>query len=60
MKKLVSLILSLVLALCVCTGALAAAFLDMPLRKAIPSIVAGVLTAGVVISIVTFGVSSLL
>ena len=42
------------------TGALAAAFLDMPLRKAIPSIVAGVLTAGVVISIVTFGVSSLL
>lgn len=41
------------------TGALAAAFLDMPLRKAIPSIVAGVLTAGVVISIVTFGVSSL-
>ena len=43
-----------------CTGALAAAFLDMPLRKAIPSIVAGVLTAGVVISIVTFGVSSLL
>ena len=41
------------------TGSLAAAFLDMPLRKAIPSIVAGVLTAGVVISIVTFGVSSL-
>ena len=42
------------------TGALAAAFLDMPLRRAIPSIVAGVLAAGVFISILTFGVASLL
>ena len=37
------------------TGALAAAFLDMPLRKAIPSIAVGVLIAGIIISILTFG-----
>ena len=41
------------------TGALVAAFLDMPLRKAIPSIVIGVLVAGIAISILTFGVASL-
>lgn len=41
------------------TGALAAAFLDMPLRKAIPSILAGVLIAGVLISALTFGAASL-
>ena len=41
------------------TGALAAAFLDMPLRKAIPSIFAGILIAGIAISILTFGVASL-
>ena len=41
------------------TGALAAAFLDMPLRKAIPSVFAGVVTAGFLISALTFGVSSL-
>ena len=41
------------------TGALAAAFLDMPLRKALPSIFAGVLVAGVAISILTFGAASL-
>ena len=41
------------------TGALAAAFLDMPLRKAIPSIFAGVVIAGIAISILTFGVASL-
>ena len=41
------------------TGALAAAFLDMPLRKAIPSVVVGVLVAGIAISILTFGVASL-
>ena len=41
------------------TGALAAAFLDMPLRKALPSIFAGVLAAGMAISILTFGVASL-
>ena len=41
------------------TGARAAAFLDMPLRKALPSIAAGILTAGIAISILTFGVASL-
>lgn len=41
------------------TGALAAAFLDMPLRKALPSIVAGVLIAGVLIGVLTHGVSSI-
>ena len=41
------------------TGSLAAAFLDMPLRKAIPSIIAGVLIAGMAISILTYGVTSL-
>lgn len=41
------------------TGALAAAFLDMPLRKAIPAIALGVVLAGVAVSILTFGVTSL-
>ena len=41
------------------TGSLAAAFLDMPLRKAIPSVVLGVLIAGMAISILTYGVASL-
>lgn len=41
------------------TGSLAAAFLDMPLRKAIPSVVMGVLIAGMAISILTYGVTSL-
>ncbi len=41
------------------TGALAAAFLDMPLRRAIPSITAGVLTAGTIISLLAYGVVSL-
>ena len=41
------------------TGALVAAFLAMPLRKAVPSIFAGVLIAGIAISILTFGVASL-
>ena len=41
------------------TGSLAAAFLDMPLRKAIPSVIAGVLAAGMAISILTYGVASL-
>lgn len=36
------------------TGALAAAFLDMPLRKALPSIFAGILLAGCIMSAVTF------
>ena len=42
------------------TGALAAAFLDMPLRKALPSIFAGILIAGIAISFLTFGVASLI
>lgn len=41
------------------TGSLAAAFLDMPLRKALPSIFAGIVIAGIAISILTFGVASL-
>ena len=41
------------------TGSLAAAFLDMPLRKAIPSVVAGVLVAGAAISVWTYGVVNL-
>ena len=41
------------------TGSLAAAFLDMPLRKALPSIFAGILVAGAAISVLTFGVASL-
>ena len=42
------------------TGALAAAFLDMPLRKALPSILAGILIAGIAISVLTYGVASLI
>lgn len=41
------------------TGALVAAFLDMRLKKAMPSIVGGVLSAGLIISIVSYGVKSL-
>lgn len=40
------------------TGALAAAFLDMRLKKALPSIFAGVLIAGFLISGLTFGFTS--
>ena len=39
------------------TGSLAAAFLDMRLNKAIPSIVAGVLIAGLAIGLLTYGVT---
>lgn len=42
------------------TGALVAAFLDMPLRRALPPIFFGVLAAGAAISALTFGVSSLI
>lgn len=38
------------------TGALAAAFLDMRLRKALPVIFLGVLLAGVAVSLITLGV----
>ena len=42
------------------TGSLAAAFLDMRLRKALPAVFLGVLIAGVLISAITFGVTSIL
>ncbi|MCD7947136.1 MAG: small multi-drug export protein [Oscillospiraceae bacterium] len=42
------------------TGALVAAFLDMPLRKAIPTIFCGVLIAGVIITFLTGAVTSVL
>lgn len=42
------------------TGALAAAFLNMPLRRALPSIFAGVVIAGAIISVLTYGVASLI
>ena len=41
------------------TGALIAAFLDMRLRRAIPSIFAGVLIAGFLITGITFGFTSI-
>ena len=37
------------------TGALAAAFLDMPLRRALPSIALGVAAAGVIVTLLTHG-----
>ena len=37
------------------TGSLAAAFLDMPLRRAIPSIIVGVLIAGLAIGLLAHG-----
>lgn len=40
------------------TGALAAAFLDMRLKKAFPAIAAGVLAAGVIVSSLTYGVTA--
>ena len=42
------------------TGALAAAFLDMPLRKALPSIVAGVCIAGIIVFCITYGVTAMI
>lgn len=41
------------------TGALAAAFLDMPLRKALPSIAAGVCIAGLIVFCITYGVTAM-
>ena len=42
------------------TGALVAAMLEMPLKKAFPAIVLGVLGAGVIVSSVTYGAGTLL
>ena len=41
------------------TGALAAAFLDMPLRKALPPIFAGVVTAGLIMTFLTHTVATI-
>lgn len=41
------------------TGALAAAFLEMRLKKAFPAAVLGVVVAGFLISVLTYGVASL-
>ncbi len=40
------------------TGALVAAMLDMPLKKAFPSILIGVVGAGIIISFVSYGAAS--
>ncbi len=40
------------------TGALVAAIMDMRLKRAIPSILLGVLVAGVLISLLTYGLSA--
>ncbi len=42
------------------TGALVAAMLEMPLKKAFPAILLGVLGAGVIVSFVTYGAGALL
>jgi len=41
------------------TGALVAAMLDMPLKKAFPSILLGVVGAGIIISFVSYGAAAL-
>lgn len=40
------------------TGALVAAFLDMRLKRAMPAITLGVLAAGIIVYIITYGVAS--
>lgn len=42
------------------TGALVAAMLDMQLRRAFPAIAVGVLVAGLIITMATYGVSSII
>jgi uncharacterized membrane protein len=42
------------------TGALVAAMLDMPLKKAFPSIIIGVVSAGIIISFVSYGAAALI
>ncbi len=41
------------------TGALVAAMLDMPLKKALPSIILGVVGAAIIVSIVSYGAFSI-
>ncbi|MBQ9961361.1 MAG: small multi-drug export protein [Firmicutes bacterium] len=42
------------------TGALVAAMLDMQLKRAMPAIVLGVVIAGIVVTIATYGVAALI
>ncbi len=42
------------------TGALVAAMLDMPLKKAVPAITAGVIGAAIIVSFVTYGAAALI
>lgn len=42
------------------TGALVAAMLDMPLKKAMPSIILGVLAAGAIVAFVSYGAAALI
>lgn len=42
------------------TGSLVAAMLDMPLKKAFPSIALGVIAAGVIVAFVTYGAGAYL
>lgn len=42
------------------TGALVAAMMDMRLKRAFPAVVIGVIIAGIIVSIVTFGVDAIL
>ncbi len=41
------------------TGALVAAMLDMPLKKAFPSVVLGVLIAGIIVAFVSYGAAAI-
>ena len=42
------------------TGALVAAMMDMRLKRAMPAIIVGVIIAGIIVSILTFGVDALI
>ena len=42
------------------TGALVAAMLDMQLKRAFPAIAAGVVVAGLIVTIATYGISVLI
>ncbi len=42
------------------TGALAAAFLDMRLKKAVPAIAIGVVIAGLIVSVITYGIAAVI
>lgn len=42
------------------TGALVAAMMDMRLKRAMPAIAVGVLIAGIIVSVLTFGVGALI